>query len=68
MTLDLISIMHFPIKISEVFTLKPSLQLLWRNDPSFNRNRLARFTGSEIGTVLTPLKNMDFAFFTNAGG
>lgn len=52
-----------PIKISEVFTLKPSLQLLWRNDPSLTEIDLFTTDGTPTGTkVLTPLKNMDSLF------
>jgi putative salt-induced outer membrane protein YdiY len=52
-----------PIKISEVFTLKPSLQLLWRNDPSLTEIDLFANDGTPTGSkVLTPLKNMDSLF------
>jgi putative salt-induced outer membrane protein YdiY len=52
-----------PIKISEVFTLKPSLQLLWRNDPSLTEIDLFATDGTPTGSkVLTPLKNMDSLF------
>jgi len=52
-----------PIKISEVFTLKPSLQLLWRNEPSLTEIDLFATDGTPSGlTVLTPLKNMDSLF------
>lgn len=52
-----------PIKISEVFTLKPSLQLLWRNDPSLTEIDLREVeNGPVTGTVTTPLKNMDSLF------
>ncbi len=52
-----------PIKISEMFTLKPSLQLLWRNDPSLTEVGLIASDGTSTGsTVLIPLKNMDSLF------
>jgi len=52
-----------PIKISEVFTLKPSLQLLWRNEPSLTEIDLFANDGTPTGLkVLTPLKNMDSLF------
>lgn len=51
-----------PIKISEVFTLKPSLQLLWRNEPSLTEIDLQDSQAQKIGTVLTPLKNLDSLF------
>jgi len=52
-----------PIKISEIFTLKPSLQLLWRNEPSLTKIDLFATDGTPTGsTVLTPLKNMDSLF------
>lgn len=52
-----------PIKISEVFTLKPSLQLLWRNEPSLTEIDLFANDGTPTGSkVLTPLKNLDTLF------
>ena len=52
-----------PIKISEVFTLKPSLQLLWRNEPSLTEIDLFANDGTPTGLkVLTPLKNLDSLF------
>jgi hypothetical protein len=52
-----------PIKISEIFTLKPSLQLLWRNEPSLTELDLFATDGTPTGsTVLTPLKNLDSLF------
>ena len=51
-----------PIKISEIFTLKPSLQILWRNDPSLTEIDLQDSQAQKIGTVLTPLKNLDSLF------
>lgn len=52
-----------PIKISEVFTLKPSLQLLWRNEPSLTEIDLQEtINGPVVGTVLTPLKKLDSLF------
>ena len=52
-----------PIKISEIFTLKPSIQLLWRNEPSLTEIDLFATDGTPTGsTVLTPLKNLDSLF------
>lgn len=52
-----------PIKISEVFTLKPSLQLLWRNDPSLTEVDLVDTNGNPAGSkVLVPLKELDSLF------
>jgi putative salt-induced outer membrane protein YdiY len=52
-----------PIKISEVFTLKPSLQLLWRNEPSLTAADLFASDGTPTGsTVLIPLKKLDSLF------
>jgi hypothetical protein len=52
-----------PIKISEVFTLKPSLQLLWRNEPSLTAVDLFSSDGTSTGsTVLIPLKKLDSLF------
>ena len=52
-----------PIKISEIFTLKPSLQLLWRNDPSLTEADLFAPDGTPAGEkVLIPLKKLDSLF------
>jgi len=52
-----------PIKISEVFTLKPSLQLLWRNDPALTEvDRIEVPDGPVVGTVTTSLKELDSLF------
>lgn len=52
-----------PITISEIFTLKPSLQLLWRNDPSLTEVDLFNPDGTPAGTVvLVPLKKLDSLF------
>ncbi len=52
-----------PIKISEIFTLKPSLQLLWRNDPSLTEVDLFAADGTPANEkVLVPLKNLDSLF------
>lgn len=53
-----------PIEISEIFTLKPSLQLLWRNDPALTEIDLKQNLNDpdKIGTVLTPLKKLDSLF------
>jgi putative salt-induced outer membrane protein YdiY len=52
-----------PIKISEIFTLKPSMQLLWRNEPSLTEVDLFASNGTPAGsTVLIPLKNLDSLF------
>jgi putative salt-induced outer membrane protein YdiY len=52
-----------PIKISEIFTLKPSLQLLWRNDPSLTEVDLFASDGTPVGEkVLIPLKKLDSLF------
>jgi putative salt-induced outer membrane protein YdiY len=52
-----------PIIISEMFTLKPSLQLLWRNDPSLTEIDLFAPNGVPAGEkVLVPLKNLDSLF------
>jgi putative salt-induced outer membrane protein YdiY len=55
-----------PITISEMFTLKPSLQLLWRNDPSLTEIDLFASDGTPAGEkVLVPLKKLD-SFFSLA--
>ncbi len=52
-----------PVSISEVFTLKPSLQLLWRNDPALTEVDLFAPDGSPAGEkVLAPLKKLDTFF------
>jgi putative salt-induced outer membrane protein YdiY len=52
-----------PIKISEVFSLKPSLHLLWRNDPSLTEVDLFAADGTPAGEqVLVPLKELDTLF------
>jgi putative salt-induced outer membrane protein YdiY len=52
-----------PIKISEMFSLKPSLQLLWRNEPSLTSIDLFDSNGTPAGTaVLVPLKKIDSLF------
>ncbi|UCH66411.1 MAG: DUF481 domain-containing protein [Ignavibacterium sp.] len=52
-----------PITISEMFTLKPALQLLWRNDPSLTSIDLFASDGTPTGeTVLVPLKELDTFF------
>jgi putative salt-induced outer membrane protein YdiY len=52
-----------PIKISEIFTLKPSLQLQWRNDPSLTEVDLFAPDGTPAGAkVLVPLKKLDSLF------
>lgn len=56
-----------PVAISSRLALKPSLQLLWQNDPALVEVPLfATAAGGEpIGTVLVPLKKID-SFFTLA--
>jgi putative salt-induced outer membrane protein YdiY len=52
-----------PIDISSVLALKPSLRLLWRNDPALQAVPLFDTPGgTEGGTVLTPLKELDSFF------
>jgi hypothetical protein len=55
-----------PIAISEKLALKPSLQLLWRNEPSLTALGLEDQSGVPTGdTVLVPLEKLD-TFFTLA--
>jgi len=52
-----------PITISKMFTLKPSLQLLWRNDPALTEIDLFAHDGTPAGAkVFAPLKNLDSFF------
>ncbi|UCC83543.1 MAG: DUF481 domain-containing protein [Gemmatimonadota bacterium] len=55
-----------PIAISAKLALKPSLQLLWRNEPSLTQVALEDQSGISTGnTVLVPLEKLD-TFFTLA--
>jgi putative salt-induced outer membrane protein YdiY len=55
-----------PIAISEKLAFKPSLQLLWRNEPSLTEVALEDQGGVPTGdTVLVPLEKLD-SFFTLA--
>ncbi|NIN72261.1 MAG: DUF481 domain-containing protein [Gemmatimonadetes bacterium] len=55
-----------PIAISAKLALKPSLQLLWRNEPSLTQVALEDLSGIPTGdTVLVPLEKLD-TFFTLA--
>lgn len=55
-----------PIDISSVLAFKPSLRLFWRNDPALQQVPLFDAPGgSQTGTVLTPLKELD-SFFSIA--
>lgn len=55
-----------PIAISATLALKPSLQLLWRNEPSLTEVALEDAGGVPTGdTVLVPLEKLD-SFFTLA--
>lgn len=52
----------FPIDISSVLAFKPSLRLLWRNEPALQEVPLLDAGGDPIGTVFTPLKELDSFF------
>jgi putative salt-induced outer membrane protein YdiY len=55
-----------PISISSKLAFKPSLQLLWRNDPALSALELMAPDGTPTGeTVLVPLDKLD-SFFTVA--
>ncbi len=55
-----------PISISSKLAFKPSLQLLWRNDPALTSLELVEPDGTPTGeTVLVPLDKLD-SFFTLA--
>lgn len=52
-----------PVDISSVLALKPSLRLMWRNDPALQDVPLLDAPGgTQTGTVLTPLKELDTYF------
>jgi len=53
----------FTVAISKTLAFKPSLQLLWRNDPALTRVPLLAPDGSATGeTVLVPLQKLDTLF------
>lgn len=55
-----------PISISSKLAFKPSLQLLWRNDPALTEVELETSAGEPTGeTVVIPLDKLD-SFFTLA--
>jgi putative salt-induced outer membrane protein YdiY len=52
-----------PVDISSVLALKPSLRLMWRNDPALEAVPLFDAPGgTQTGTVLVPLKELDTYF------
>ena len=51
-----------PIDISSVLAFVPSLRLLWRNDPALQEVPLFDSGGTEIGSVFTPLEELDSYF------
>jgi putative salt-induced outer membrane protein YdiY len=51
-----------PISISSRLALKPSHQLLWRNQPSLAEVPLVDTGGTSVGTVTVPLKKLDSVF------
>jgi hypothetical protein len=54
------------VSISSAVALKPSLQILWRNDPALTEIDLVTTAGTPTGmTVVAPLEKMD-SFFTMA--
>lgn len=51
------------VSISNALALKPSLQVLWRNLPSYTEVDLFTPAGAPLGTkVLTPLEKLDYFF------
>jgi len=52
-----------PVDISSVLALKPSIRLMWRNDPALQEVPLYDAPGgTQTDTVLTPLKKLDSYF------
>ena len=51
-----------PIDISSVLAFKPSIRLLWRNDPALEEVPLFDGGGTEVGTVFAPLQELDTFF------
>jgi len=52
----------FPIDISSVLAFKPSIRLLWRNDPALEEVPLSDGAGNDVGTVFAPLQELDTFF------
>ena len=51
------------VAVSSALALKPSLQVLWKNLPSYTEVDLFTPGGTPVGTkVLTPLKKLDYFF------
>jgi len=54
---------ELPISISELFSLKPTLRFMWRNDPALAEVALFDSAGADTGrTVFVPLQNLDTLF------
>jgi putative salt-induced outer membrane protein YdiY len=54
---------ELPISISDLFSLKPSVELLWRNAPALTEVPLFDSSGTATGeTVVTPLQKLDTLF------
>jgi putative salt-induced outer membrane protein YdiY len=51
-----------PIDISSVLAFKPSIRLMWRNDPALQEVPLFDAGGNPIGNVFTPLQELDTFF------
>ena len=51
-----------PIDISSVLAFKPSIRLLWRNDPALQEVPLFDGGGNATGTVFAPLQKLDTFF------
>lgn len=52
-----------PIAISETLSLKPSLQLIWRNDPALTKVELQAPDGTPTGMIVfAPLQKLDTLF------
>ena len=51
-----------PISISSKLAFKPSLRLLWRNQPSLTTVPLLDGSGAQIGEVSVPLQKLDSFF------
>jgi hypothetical protein len=51
------------VAITDILQLKPTLQLLWRNDPALTQVELVDASGVPTGDmVLTPLQELDTVF------
>ena len=51
-----------PVSLNSRLELKPSLRVMWRNDPALEKLPLFDTGGTQIGDVTTPLNEWDTIF------